>query len=392
MIVVPKELQIQNIEGFLNQINSNQDDLLIPVIAKASYFGGLASAIQMVNTWARLSNDYQLIFQSNGDEIDSLLSQVIVSPYKFSAVLMAKNINLRIGEQKLDIKKELYKKAKTFVEDQSKNQYGFQRGNICSFSFVDHSSKGFDRNFYIDSEFTKPTPRKDEQISNIIRKMIEKTLKSVGKTAALTECDYEVVGSIFSELFKNTHEHGSRDINRDEWIRPAVRTIFTKTLNFQEVTAANMTDGAEVIGNYISSLGYSNIERRRFLELGIVDSGLGFYKRWLADHDEEIVNNTQTEYEVFKKCFSFRSTSSHKDEKGMGLPTVMEKLTEMKGFMKIRTGRLSLYRDFNIQPYKLNDDCEFYDWNSKNKATLSPTEMADTVGASITLLVPMGEK
>ncbi|MFT7007255.1 MAG: hypothetical protein ACJAXJ_001769 [Colwellia sp.] len=395
MNAFPKELQIQNIEGVLTAIYRKPGDLLIPIEAKTSYFGGLAAAIQCVNTWARESSQYKLICQSDDKPFKDQQLEIIQQPYKFSVALMAQYIEFRLGEEKLDIRNALYSEAKIYVEEQSKNQYGFHRGNVCSFSFVDHSTKGFDRNFYTLKDDAKPIPRKDSQIGNVIRSMIEKTFVTVGGASPLPEDGYKALERIFVELFKNTHEHGSKDINKEAWLRPAVRTLYTKTLNMNNVGAQNMTAGANVLATYINSLSNNNHERKRYMELGIIDSGLGFYKRWQADHPEQDIPDLpsiEQEYEIFKKCFTFRRTSSHEGYKGMGLPEVMEKLTALKGFMKVRSGRLSLYRDFNIQPYVLGGDSELYDWNTLLPGAVESTIMAETAGVSITLLIPLGDK
>jgi hypothetical protein len=395
VITFPKELQINTLEATLQEINQSPSDLMIPIAAKSSYFGGLSSAIQCINTWVRFCSDKKLIFKESIKPFDEQLKNIVNQQYKFSGALMAKSITLSNANEERDIKSELHRVAKTHIEQQSRESHGFHRGNICSFSFVDHSTKGFDKNFYLQTNLPKQPPRKDDQIENIIRDMIDKTFYTAGGAAPLPDSDYELIGRIFTELFKNTHEHGSRDLDREKWLKPAVRTIYTKTLNLGEVAAQNMVAGADVLASYIASLSDHNIERRRYLELGIVDSGLGFYQRWQADHSGESLAelpNIKQEYEIFEKCFSFRSTSSSEDHKGMGLPTVMERLTELKGFMKVRSGRLSLYRDFNSQPYQLNGDCVFYDWNTMQPGTLNPTAMSNTAGVSITLLVPLGDK
>lgn len=395
MIVVPKELQIRNVDGFLNKIQTNQDDLLIPVMAKASFFGGLASAIQLANTWGRLSGNRKLIFQSSGDDVDSLLEKIIDSPYKFSAALMAKNIELRVGEKALDIKKALYQKAKASIEHQSNNQHGSQRGGICSFSFVDHSTKGFDKNFYTLSEYNKPSPRSEQQVSQVIQAMMNKSLRTTGG-ATFSDHSYSLLGRIFSELFNNTHEHGSREFHRDKWIKPAVRSIYTKSLHFNnDAGTNNMASGAKAIATYIKSLRKYDLEKGRYLEMGIVDSGLGFYKRWQSDHSEKHDEHSPTineEYEIFEKCFTFRRTSSFESHKGMGLPEVMDKLSELKGFMKVRSGRLSLYRDFITSPYNLGEPSELYDWDKNTSGQEKLTIFPDTVGVAITILIPLGDK
>ncbi len=395
MVKFPQELKIKNIENILIEILQKEDDLIIPISTKGAFWGGLAAAIQCINTWAKVYPKKTLRFTKSRKQFAEQLRVIIEQPYKFSGALMSKNLVFISGIEEDDIKRDLYAVAKTMIEKQSDNQYGLQRGGLCWFSFVDHSTKGFDRNFYTREFGGKPILRQDQQIENIIHAMIQKSFRTTGGSAPLLDEDYEIIGRIFSELFKNTHEHGSRRINRDEWLRPAVRTIYAKAINLDEIGAENMVAGDEAIVNYMSSLGKYNLERCRFLELGIVDSGLGYCDRWLADHqsnNNSLSINIDETYNIFKKCFSFRSTSSKEDYKGMGLPVVMKRLSQLNGFMKVRSGRLSLYRDFKNQPYNLGDDCGFYDWNTQSEASSNLTEMSNVVGVAITLLIPLGDK
>lgn len=395
MIKFPKELEINKIEDTLLEIHSTNGDLIIPIGARSSYFGGLASAIQCINTWVRKNPQNNLEFKESVKSFEEQIDSITCQPYKFSGALMAKSISLSSKSNSRDIKQSIYTKAKFQIENQAKEKFGVHKGNLCFFSFVDHSTKGFDRNFYSTKNTSNPFPRKDSQIKTVIRSMVEKSYFAAGRASPLTNGEHEIIGRIFTELFKNTHEHGSRCRHRNDWIKPAVRTIFTKSLNLDELGSKNMTSGYAVMESYVNSLNNTASQRRRFLELGIVDSGLGFYKRWLSDHQEEACSEEKEithEYNVFKKCFSFRSTSSSEHHKGMGLPVVMERLTELKGLMKVRSGRLSLYRDFSNTPYTLGDDCEFYDWFTESPASVNQTVMANVEGVSITLLLPLGDK
>jgi len=392
----PKSVTIDACEKFLVKLVANQDNkpLVIPVGTSRYAFGGLASAIQAVNTWARKQDLRVLALrQSDGK---SEVEELIKRPHKFSAAMFSKSITL-VGTPDIDLRAQVNAAAKLSIEHQAASKYGQQRGGLCWFAFVDHSSKGFDRNFYIEKSGLKPEPRQPAQFQAVIKAMVDKSMAVPGGAKPMERDSLEKLGWLFYELFLNTHEHGARDFLRSDWLRPGVRIIYTQGLNLSEEGVQGIADKQPILSAYLDSVakkcGMDN--QQRFVEIGIVDSGLGYCNRWLADRQANGVQqkvHIAEEYGIFKKCFTFRQTSTGKDSKGHGLPTVMDRLTKLDGFMRIRSGRLSLYRDFVASPYVSDDACVFSDWNTGQSAEIKQTSMSPVAGAAISLLIPMEAK
>mgnify|MGYP002335851971 CR=1 FL=1 len=387
----PKSLTIDACEQFLLKLDkANGGALLLPVGASSYAFGGLAAAIQAVNTWARKSGPRTLEFRHSekGDDIEELLGK----PHKFSAAMSAKHIAYSDAPIN-DLRPVVYTAAKAAIEAQARSNFGQQHGHLCWFAFVDHSSKGFDKNFYIDGPTMKPEPRQPAQFQAVIQAMIEKSLLVSGGAKALDRDNLDHLGRIFYELFLNTHEHGTRGATRSEWLRPGVRVIYTQGINLSAKGTEGFIKRQPVLSDYIKNLPGS-AGQRRFVEISIVDSGLGYSGRWLADHhgDSSLTLPIEDEYRTFKQCFSFRQTSTSQDNKGNGLPVVMDRLTRLSAFMRIRSGRLSLYRDFVAAPYETNNTCTFSDWSTGELAEENLTSMSPVAGVAITLLIPMEAK
>ena len=173
--------------------------------------------------------------------------------------------------------------------------------------------------------------------------------------------------------------------------------IYVQAINLPRASAESAAENQPILSEYLESVSekYSSGAQIRFVEIGIVDSGLGYSGRWLADNDSTEVNEDMPiakEYEIFKQCFRFRQTSTGRDSKGNGLPVVMDKLTKLGGFMRIRSGRLGLYRNFVSQPYDADDLCVFSDWDSGQSAESSVTTMSKASGVAISLLIPLEAK
>lgn len=398
MIAFPASLHIDKIEAVLSKICAAQDnqELELPVASKDIAFGGYAAATQAVNTWASLNEARELLVKPSLAELEELFASVVKAPHKFTAAMMAKSTLLN-KEPKLDIKKAINSLAKIAIEQQSIHSHGQNHGRLCWYSFVDHSTKGFDRNFYLTSPTEHAVPQSFEQITNIIRSMVEKSSIVAAGAVLPNKSSVNELGRLFYELFVNTHEHGSRAANRNMWLKPATRLIYTYGINLTHDAINNSINNDEVLSEYLLALKNTNNSTRRFIELSIVDSGLGYCGRWLADNPEDGILDQLSisdEYEILKKCFKFRSTSSNNIVKGNGLPAVMANLTKLNGFMRVRSNRLSLYRDFVTQPFikQVTDSYEFMDWDSKKECTDSITRKSNVTGVSITILIPLIDK
>jgi hypothetical protein len=398
MISLPASLNLKKLKEFQEKLvqSHHEGELEIPVGSSKFAFGGLASAIQSVNTWAHLTSLRKVIIRPSVKTKHESLNDIIAQPHKFTALMMAKETELP-SENDVNVRHEANLLAKLAIEKQSTEKYGQNRGRLCWYSFVDHSTKGFDRNFYDASLDYHTSPKNIEQITSIIKSMVEKSTSVAGAGVLPKNESINKLGRLFFELFINTHEHGSRGNDRKSWIKPATRVIYTYGINLTESAVKKAIEQDTNFYNYISSLSSTKNSTRRFVEISIVDSGLGYCGRWLADHPDEgelAHININQQYKIFKKCFQFRSSSTNNETKGNGLPAVMANLTGLNGFMKVRTNKLSVFRDFANQPFKSNDSdsFDFCDWETSEACSNGLTEHPELRGVSITVLIPLYDK
>lgn len=388
---IPSFLMIPSCEKALaNLAEEEVGDLTLPAGTKKFAFAGIASAVQLALTWGRRSSTRSIELKGTSAKVDERIRDVLNQPHKFVAAMFSRSVKIKISGEYLDLKRNLNLSASEKIDQQNRKSFGNQRGRLCWFCFVDHSTKGFDRNFYHESPSGTMLPRQAQQIESVIRSMVQKSSRVAGRSTDLPEDDSVYLGRMFYELFLNTHEHGSRDKHRDIWLRPGVRLIYTYGINLTEVAVRKALTVDSVVGSYIESLNLGGL----YIEISIVDSGIGLVNRWQADRGGSLRDeiNLNVEYDIVKKCFSFRESSFNRTEKGNGLPIVMDRLTKLQGFMRIRSGRLALYRNFVNNPYRGNGDTEFYDWESTEPASKSLTEMSSVEGTAVTLLVPLAAK
>lgn len=398
MLQIPASLDMSKLEEFISTVDTAKQSqkLTIPVDTKRIAFGGYATAIQAVNTWAYSEQDRILNFKPSSMANDKQVIEAIEQPHKFTALMMAKMFE-KEGHKSPDLRKQIYELAKQKIEKQPQNLYGQNKGRLCWYSFVDHSTKGFDRNFYLSSKLNKPKLRGFDQITNIICAMVKQSAKVAGGGELPSGINIESIGRIFEELFANTHEHGSREQDRTKWLKPATRVIYTYGINLSEKAIQNATKHEEWLSSYLLGLANTKQSTRRFVEISLVDSGLGYYGRWLADHPADCdpdATDINSEYQILKKCFQFRKSSTGKDSKGHGLTAVMQNLTKLNGFIKIRSNRLSIYRDFVNQPFNSSstDTFDFSDWDSKQSCLKTLSKQANARGVAVTILIPLYDR
>ncbi|KZN67511.1 hypothetical protein [Pseudoalteromonas luteoviolacea] len=401
MISLPATLDIDKVEDFQNKLteSTESDELQLPVGNSNFAFGGFATAIQAVNTWASLNKERKVVIKPSANSKEVVIEKVIEQPHKFTALMMAKKVDLP-SEDEPNIRGEANRSAKSAIEAQSRELFGQNRGRLCWYSFVDHSTLGFDRNFYDLSPDFHPSPKNIEQITSVIESMVRQSSKVAGGGVLPDTDRINSLGRMFFELFINTHEHGSRDIERKLWLKPATRVIYTYGINLTDDAINIALQNDENLKRYTQKLASTKSSTRRFVELSIVDSGLGYVGRWLADHTGECsindINdiNVNEQYNILKKCFQFRSSSTSNEIKGNGLPAVMANLTKLNGFMKVRSNKLSVYRDFVNQPFSSNeaDSFEFNDWRSSESCSQNITEHNEVRGVSVTVLIPLYDK
>ena len=390
---LPSTLKIKLSENALKKIANTPDELVLPVDSKGMTFSGLSSAIQLVMTWARNSNSRSVIVKKSvSDSMDETLESVIERPHYFVAAMLARSIHLASAAERVDVRQKVNLLAKAAVENQHISRFGQTRGPLCWSIFVDHSSKGFDPRFYIARNEGKYEPRSKDQIQTIISSMVLQSSSISGGAVSPSADEAEYLGRVFFELFINTHEHGSRNRKRSDWLQPGVRVIYSNGINLTKESIVKLVKSEPALTNYLQS----NEDKLRFIEISIIDSGLGYFERWIADHPAENIDSSslEQEYEVFKKCLTFRQSSSGEFHKGNGLPVVMERLSELNGFMRIRSGRLSLYRDFKSAPFSSAnpEDVDFFDWETMEKGSEKITEKMKLAGVAITLLIPLLNK
>lgn len=226
----------------------------------------------------------------------------------------------------------------------------------------------------------------------------------------------ERLATILHELFKNTHDHARTSVDK----RPlplSIRGLYSRYYPADELAKAlpkpeKDEHGRDLQVNLNQAERYASYFLRPrswqgnrlvakavpnflgLLELSVFDTGPGFAATYLK---EDFANSTvQEQFDAVRGCFKTGQSATGDETRGYGLWKVLRDLREMKGFIRLRTNRVHVYRDFALygdmfmQSEIVAPAERLMDW--RKGITQKLTEgYVDMQGAHVSVLIPLGD-
>lgn len=167
---------------------------------------------------------------------------------------------------------------------------------------------------------------------------------------------HDEVGEILFELVQNTEWHATR------W--PGGRTgANCRVVHFREFsfTREQLREAEEFDPHFVAYVRtvanfalerQKHIARVRFGAATIVDSGAGLARSVALSLDEEHLLSNHTEVGYLIKALNKSLKVRRADMGNIGLTRVQQSLTNLRGFMSIRTGTVEILRDFATRPFE----------------------------------------
>lgn len=387
-IIIPKKLNEEVVENLLDELNNSSDDtdLEIPLEIEYRGFGILPSLFLVFFTWVREKQGKLIVA---AETINSDVIKVLIKDYYgyvfFSTVWKHCDI---VGSKGEPLKALLIKYTRA-MHEKIDFLTGLPNESIMIPCF-DHYSKekGLSHWFYSDTFQFAETP---STLDNSVIRIFESLSKNFKTRLVKNSVNaIEDIQKILWELLKNTDEHATRDYLNDIILMPNTRGLYMKIQRSSKgkfIENAKGHKGLEKFYNKSLKDGDNFI-----LEISVFDSGPGLVRRflgrkWSADLP------IKEEINIIKKCLIKGQTSVvsvQGKNKGFGLDDVLCLLNDKKGFLKIRSGRASVYRDLIESPYlKAHDinDVDLYDWQKQSKSNFSEMNLIE--GTLLTLAYPL---
>lgn len=189
----------------------------------------------------------------------------------------------------------------------------------------------------------------------------------------------EALGGMLFELFKNTQDHARVDA-AGNLLDISLRALKTLHHGIRPERLAGMVEDYPPLARFCASLRPPReAVQTHIFELSVLDSGPGFAVSRLGRALAEI--SADEEQEAVRQCFS-TFTSKGSDRFGQGLPHVLRLLRRERGFLRLRTGRVSLHADYSGDPP--DNDAEVLQYHEADG--LAPARVA---GSLLTVLIPL---
>ncbi len=396
---------IPRIEQQLSELQDRRPQgLLLPVNLKESWIGGQASLIQLIITWGKMNADATLVTHIKSDEEPTIqLSKLAKRPFGFSAIWMANSIKdralikdlkvvaNRCTESQFDlmwrgaVRREAVNQPSLFGDDDLE-EYVIP-GVTGSGAQVFLASVDHDRWLLPQCYFANEKLRERDDFTALARLCFQRAFKSA-QHIPVPPSLFAPFGAIFHELFKNTHQHARKDID-GAFLRRSVRGMIVNRRSWSKESVNAVVHESPPLKDFTDDLLKNSAanESLELLEISVFDSGIGLAAHWLKgkwNQETTII----TELKACQDCMKQWATSTNLPHKGEGLFEVAQVLSQLGGFMRLRTGRLSLYRNYRANPCTQNEaeSVRLFDWNSQS---IQPTKMAEVAGVLFTMFIPV---
>lgn len=387
--------------------------LRLPLDPKARRFGSEAALIQLLITWGLRQREPVLETYLSASAQDDApeaarIRKLAESPFGLTALCMARDVVDKdqpehgwTTESRGAVNEQLARfwQRNRNVDERQLGLWGPdetswsednwpRRGPQVFFPVVDHHKYSRLPEFYFSSDEIRERGDFQSLADRVLRRLYDNSIDvNRGHRVAPFAPDLtQGLGAILHELFKNTHEwarHDATGAMRHRSVRGMLFQLHTDSVERLE----QLAEGMPPLETFVRANPRSG--SLRLLEISLFDSGPGLAARWLAKSGrwhEDL--DCETELAACRACLEKGKTSSNRLDRGIGLHEVVTTLSELHGFLRLRTGKLSLYRDFTQSPFDPREDLAGHvllDWTSQSTDL---NEMARVEGTLYTMLLP----
>ncbi|GAB5457591.1 MAG: hypothetical protein Hens3KO_06210 [Henriciella sp.] len=380
-IRVPSSATIANCEDALIELQSRGGadiDLLLSTKPRGKELGAEMSWVQFVLTWAKSQSSLRLKTFADGPD-DKQIADFTDRLIGLIASLISDSIQSELnGIDLTSVYKSAALKRLDLLQDKRPNLHS--RGPTVEIVAADDFVKDKPASLY-------PRGGGGERVLGsrvYYKRAAPRLLQAVAPNENQLNIDEDLVrafGSLLYEIFRNTEDHARVDVYGNAF-KHSYRVVHASAAGIKPDHLANATAGYAPLDTYIKRFRPNPLKKQlSFINLSILDSGPGFAQTWTDTPLEEL--SLADELRATLDCFS-SGTRKLRDEYGKGLDLVRQYLRQNNGFMRLRTGRQSLYYD-SIHDQDLGQPIPMRSWLPEGQEHAGRTE-----GALLTVLLPFG--
>ncbi|PCI41880.1 MAG: hypothetical protein COB46_02055 [Rhodospirillaceae bacterium] len=357
-------------------------------IRLAQYPGGATSLAQALITWARRHESPRLVIYAGAKGGEATIRKFTDRLHGLVATMMASEV--LATDRQTSVRKVAYSDARHRIENMNDGKLSeTARGVGTSLICVDHSSMGYLRPLYHNAEVENRL-RGESDFFDLTQKILNASVPQP-HCKKITHQDTTAIAAILKELFSNTHDHARHDFN-GRFYKKSVRGIHTVFHYVDPDRIDEVACGLPMLAAYLKQhINGWRGQHLQFLELSVFDSGPGLATRALQKPLVDL--SLEEEISAVKRCFLKHVSSKERSTDGLGLYRTMGLLKNRLGYIRLRTGRLSLCKSFppesggSTETELLPEDLQLVDGTNGND---EPEEMPSVDGVVVTILLPIG--
>jgi hypothetical protein len=343
MLQVSSRLTLQSIEENLSIIRRAPDQKVFwPLNVRGAALGAEAALVQLLVTWASEARKAALHLSTNSlshEQIDDFVRQL----YGIVASLVCDGAFDQNGRNYHDLL-QTNALLKLYQLDGPNPRSALHRLHDVAILCADHLGRSSPRLLYYTGQDRAPVVRNEKEF-RLLADWLFKSIVPAEYDREVDRLDTDSIGSMLHEIFENTDEHATRDINGNA-LNKSIRGFFARHHWLSQHETVALTAGYPALKRFCDAMpATSSDARRQLIELSVFDSGPGFAQR-LTNKPLSTLS-TKEEFDAVQHCFRGGITTKIHSGHGIGLKYVVRLLRQKKGFLRLRTGRLSLFADLS---------------------------------------------
>lgn len=390
MVAVKRNFTLQDFEHALAEIFAGDQNLLMPNEIRDEALSARVALIQLVVTWARTAGENRLL---------QLYARSVDDPFvlKFSkdiagliALNFANKIQFYYGKNDL-ARRDAMEVGRPLVD-------AINSGSLSELRSLDKSTLSF---LCIDNskELRRPAHLYDADGEVRDRKefvdLLTSCYEELGPRNYLSRAQGSLTSAarIIYEAFLNTHEHAQTDFRGDILSR-SVRGVLVGKRTIDINTLVQSAVSHKPLQKYFKNWRVTHDQQKAlFMDLSVFDSGSGLAQTWLANKgqiERGIIEDgipLDVEYDAVQDCLRKGFTTKRSYTSGNGLYRIMEVVRRAGGYLRIRTGRLSLIRAFPMDTISVDVNDIMMEDALNGGRPAQPLAWAE--GTTISVLLPL---
>lgn len=336
--------------------------------------GAEAALTQVIVSWAqRMPGACLQTFLSTDEQITDFVRRL-------SGLVAGLSATQAVGRSGMSILSGLQHAALGRLESlQGYRPRAGYRGSSVEVVCADHLGRGAPYLLYLPSPSTEPQLRPRENFRDLAGWLLRRTIPEEYRPLFDAEAA-DSLGGMLYEIFKNTEDHALVDASGD-LLDVSIRAIKTNHIAATPESLERVAESFPPLATFSSSLQTPrDAAQTHLFELSVLDSGPGFAATWTKRPLHRL--SIAEEEQAVRECFG-RGSAKGDSRFGEGLPHVLRLLRRQRGFLRLRTGRLSLYADYSAATAG-SGGARLTRYVPENAS-----EFAPVAGSLLTILIPM---